>query len=199
VNIIPLIRKGRVDPILQTDTHGTEMLVGWRRKGDSRKSGTFMLQKPMAWINREEIAAVQALTPGARIVFEERKRQIRSEGWTAEHDDGHLDGELSAAAGCYALTPEKRVLFTPSGGRGGTRPVGWPWDASSWKPSTDRIRDLAKAGALYLAESDRLKRAGDDAGALQIQALALGCAKQIDDLYRVGPLSPGDELLDLKS
>jgi hypothetical protein len=36
----------------------------------------------------------------------------------------------------------------------------WPWEASWWKPSqTDRIKELAKAGALIAAEIDRLKNA----------------------------------------
>jgi hypothetical protein len=33
----------------------------------------------------------------------------------------------------------------------------WPWDESWWKPG-DRIRELAKAGALIAAEIDRLNR-----------------------------------------
>lgn len=197
MNIVALIRKGRLDPILETDAHGTEMLVGWRRKGTSRKEGVFQLKKPMAWINREAIASGKELTPGARIVFAERKRQIRAEGWTSEHDDEHTQGQLAAAAGCYATPPEKRSTVT-SMTVWENYPLDWPWDSKWWKPSPDRIRELAKAGALYLAEADRLKRAGAEAGALQIQGLALGCAKQIDDLYRVGPLSPGDELIDLK-
>ena len=34
----------------------------------------------------------------------------------------------------------------------------WPWLSSWWKPSTNR-RDLVKAGALILAEIERLDRA----------------------------------------
>lgn len=34
----------------------------------------------------------------------------------------------------------------------------WPWDESWWKP-TNRRRDLVKAGALILAEIERLDRA----------------------------------------
>ena len=38
-------------------------------------------------------------------------------------------------------------------------PFGWPhtWDASWWKPK-DRRRDLVRAGALIIAEIERLDR-----------------------------------------
>ena len=36
-------------------------------------------------------------------VMAERRRQIESEGWTEEHDDKHVNRELSRAAACYAL------------------------------------------------------------------------------------------------
>lgn len=42
-------------------------------------------------------------------------------------------------------------------GRGA--PAGWPWHPKWWKPTPDdRIRELAKAGALIAAEIDRLQR-----------------------------------------
>lgn len=37
-------------------------------------------------------------------------------------------------------------------------PVSWPWDFQWFKPSDDR-RNLVKAGALILAELERLDRA----------------------------------------
>ena len=38
-------------------------------------------------------------------------------------------------------------------------PPTWPWDESWFKPTPDdRIRELVKAGALILAEIDRLQR-----------------------------------------
>jgi hypothetical protein len=35
----------------------------------------------------------------------------------------------------------------------------WPWSKKWWKPSSDPIRNLVKAGALIAAEIDRLQRA----------------------------------------
>ena len=84
-----------------------------------------------------------------RDVLAERRRQIEVEGWTPEHDDEHSAGEMAAAAACYALN---------AAGCGCEVARNWPWDGSWWKPSTAR-RDLVKAGALILAEIERLDRA----------------------------------------
>ncbi|MFA7308087.1 MAG: hypothetical protein WC026_15600 [Hyphomicrobium sp.] len=41
----------------------------------------------------------------------EFRRQREDEGWTAEHDDGHVNGELAQAASCYASTDTDTVLW----------------------------------------------------------------------------------------
>jgi hypothetical protein len=81
-------------------------------------------------------------------VAAERRRQVEAEGWTPEHDDEHGAGEMAAAAACYALN---------AAGCGCEVARNWPWDGSWWKPTTSR-RDLVKAGALILAEIERLDR-----------------------------------------
>ena len=90
----------------------------------------------------------------------ERARQISAEGWTAEHDDGHAKGDLARAAASYALWGTGVPL-------NGQRHVGsfrtepysiWPWSGEWWKPR-DRRRNLVKAGALIVAEIERLDRA----------------------------------------
>lgn len=93
------------------------------------------------------------LTKAAADVLAERQRQVTAEGWTPEHDDEHGNGEMAVAAGFYALHAhdDERVKKYSSPGR-------WPWDAKSWKPGTAR-RMLEKAGALILAEIERLDRA----------------------------------------
>ena len=85
---------------------------------------------------------------GALLIAAERQRQIEAEGWTPEHDDEHGAGEMAAAAACYALN---------AAGCGCEVARNWPWDGSWWKPTTSR-RDLVKAGALILAEIERLDR-----------------------------------------
>jgi hypothetical protein len=102
-------------------------------------------------------AAIEALQPcgngmthAARDVLSERQRQIEVEGWTPEGDAAYRDGELADAAACYAR-PRYRM--------GETCPPEWPWAGKWWKP-TDRRRNLVKAGALILAEIERLDRWG---------------------------------------
>ncbi|MEG6417497.1 hypothetical protein QCN17_23095 [Enterobacter asburiae] len=87
-----------------------------------------------------------------RDVTAERQRQITVEGWTPEHDDEYEHGELADAAGCYALHSE---IFDCAG----EPPRPWPWPDEWWKP-TNRRRDLVKAGALILAEIERIDRQG---------------------------------------
>lgn len=103
------------------------------------------------------------LTPIQAIVAE-RQRQQREEGWTPEHDDQHIGGELATAAGCYALIS---TCHTPGGYLAAfTRPHAmWPFSHKWWKPKNPRA-DLVKAGALILAEIERLDRkANAQAGA----------------------------------
>lgn len=106
-------------------------------------------------------------------IIAERERQKSVEGWTAEHDDEHHAGQLAEAAACYAsptaMDRTKAVAhhWTDASryGDASPDPVGtvevpasWPWDGQWWKPQ-DQRRDLIKAGALILAELERLDRA----------------------------------------
>ena len=93
-------------------------------------------------------------------VAAERRRQIEAEGWTPEHDDEHSAGQFAGAAGCYARHVNARgwVIDTPFDNyTTESPPMEWPWADSWWKPTTPR-RDLVKAGALILAEIERLDR-----------------------------------------
>ena len=88
------------------------------------------------------------MSRAAQDVIAERERQQTVEGWTHEHDDKHTDGEMAQAAACYALA--RRAVSCDG------LPM-WPWNRW-WKPK-DRRRDLVRAGALILAEIERLDRA----------------------------------------
>lgn len=91
-------------------------------------------------------------TQAATDVLAERRRQIESEGWTSAHDDEYLmSGSLAEAAACYAISS------IPGAERRKEPPHGWPWSIEWWKPTTPR-RNLVKAGALILAEIERLDR-----------------------------------------
>lgn len=81
----------------------------------------------------------------ARDVLAERRRQQEVEGWTPEHDDELASGEISALA-AEAL---RKAMLHPD-----------------WRPkSFDRREELKKAGALILAEIERLDRAAGKGGA----------------------------------
>ena len=84
---------------------------------------------------------------GVDLIAEERLRQIEVEGYSKENDAEYLNNELPDAAICYLIDPDLRD----------DSPFPWPWEDESFKPTPfDRIRELAKAGALIAAEIDRL-------------------------------------------
>jgi hypothetical protein len=92
-------------------------------------------------------------------VLAERDRQKDVEGWSEAHDDGHSGGELASAAACYALASTE-----PRGAKLWERVERairdcWPFDRRWFKLSNKR-RYLVKAGALILAEIERLDRGG---------------------------------------
>ena len=91
------------------------------------------------------------------LIAQERERQIEEEGYTASHDDKQGPDyyeQLVCAGETYERAPENR----------GNLEI-WPWDQSDFKPSTDgtkegRIKELIKAGALYLAAREHIERNG---------------------------------------
>ena len=100
-------------------------------------------EKPKYWVEVEGVRPPD----GAELITIERARQIEEEGWSANHDDLQMRGQLSRAAACYifARNPEFIEKY-------------WPFLEGWWKPSDDGIRNLIKAGALIAAEIDRLLR-----------------------------------------
>lgn len=103
-----------------------------------------------------ETPNVEQPPTGLELIIAERERQITQEGWTAEHDAEHTEGQLAMAAACYAFDAvalptidAKRFIFD-----------NWPWSRKWWKPTPDdTIRQLTKAGALIAAEIDRRQKA----------------------------------------
>ncbi|HBO6773239.1 TPA: hypothetical protein L4844_005418 [Pseudomonas aeruginosa] len=94
-----------------------------------------------------------AAAPGTEVpqawldVQAERRRQITAEGWTPEHDDLYCAAELPRAAAAYILN-----------GANDEAPAIWPFSAKWWKPR-DARSNYVRAGALILAEIERLDRA----------------------------------------
>jgi hypothetical protein len=94
---------------------------------------------------------------GIKLIADERKRQVESEGWTPEHDDQHYAGELAGAAISYASVAHSQASVGGGGETYGPS-AEWQWDMAWWKPSDDPVQNLVKAGALIAAEIDRLQR-----------------------------------------
>lgn len=92
----------------------------------------------------------------------ERLRQVEVEGWSVGHDDEHDDFQMARAAACYAMNAGKHDTEDDffDGVSNAAIHHSWPWDRSWWKPK-DRRRDLIRAGALIVAEIERLDRKGD--------------------------------------
>lgn len=92
---------------------------------------------------------VKSPSNAVQSVIAERQRHQSAEGWTPEHDDQYSKSQLLWASSCYVLNaihPFNRI------------PFDWPWTPEWWKPTNPR-RDLVKAGALILAELERIDRA----------------------------------------
>lgn len=92
---------------------------------------------------------LSALSRAAQDVLAERKRQIDVEGWTAEHDDQHCQGELAELAAHYAIEGSGISGWLESGGA----------EVRDWfNPKREKRQNLVVAGALILAEIERLDR-----------------------------------------
>ncbi|MCS7777270.1 hypothetical protein N0052_17640 [Pseudomonas aeruginosa] len=100
-----------------------------------------------------QLLSILAAAPGNSVpqawldVQAERRRQITAEGWTPEHDDLYCAAELPRAAAAYILN-----------GANDEAPAIWPFVAKWWKPRDSRS-NYVRAGALILAEIERLDRA----------------------------------------
>ncbi|MFU6916369.1 hypothetical protein ACM74F_08590 [Pseudomonas aeruginosa] len=105
-----------------------------------------------------KISKLESRWPGKEVpqawhdVQAERRRQNNAEGWTPEHDDLYCAAELPRAAAAYILS-----------GANDEAPAAWPFVAKWWKPRDARA-NYVRAGALILAEIERLDRAAASQG-----------------------------------
>lgn len=112
--------------------------------------------------------AKRSSSSGVELIAAERRRQLRS--YTLVDDAQHAGGELAMAAACAASPDPIYVMETFANSVEFNDP--WPWlgqycdfrphDGNvldrSRQTRLERIRELAKAGALVAAEIDRLSR-----------------------------------------
>lgn len=147
----------------QNDQVDRWQFVGWNWTHDEFTDG---LGTPLGWL-----PMLEEQSTAARDVLAERQRQITAEGWAPDHDDEHDGGELAAAGAAYALHAADHLNPHSQGDGGDEAPDCWPWHdgiagrgegpektkPAWWKPGAPR-RNLIKAGALILAEIERLDR-----------------------------------------
>lgn len=109
------------------------------------------------------------------LITEERERQQEKEGWTLKHDDQHTDQSLAMAAALYASPDDSLMCVNICGHCTGVDSISdpWPWwdendsgrgplRSKAWdkRKQHDRMRRLQIAGALIVAEMERLQRLG---------------------------------------
>jgi transcription elongation factor Elf1 len=84
----------------------------------------------------------------------ERVRQSTEEGFDDDHDDEHTDGALAVAAAAYAVYSTDATVRHPDW----TDEQDYPWPEKDTRSQGDDHRRLVVAGALLVAEVERLTR-----------------------------------------
>ncbi|WP_422862075.1 hypothetical protein [Enterobacter asburiae] len=125
-----------------------EAELGMERGGFTDALNDIKTPATDAFLAEVRAQGVKSLSNAVQSVISERQRQQSVEGWTPEHDDEHTEGEMAEAAACYAMFANNQGFSVPG---------LWPWAREWWKQSGQR-RDLVKAGALILAEIERIDR-----------------------------------------
>lgn len=130
-----------------------------------RKDGKSVIfvpyEGPEEPVEVEEVEEEQPITDGPTIktgisiIIDERLRQLTTKGYDNAHDDKHNKGELAHAAALFAYPEISSYVLSEK---------NWPEGKAFYHPTeevstvADRIKELAKAGALITAEIDRLNR-----------------------------------------
>jgi hypothetical protein len=104
-------------------------------------------------IAQDAVAGLPDPDAAIRSIAHERQRQIEGEGWTPERDDQYQQGELAKAAAGYVLHAHADQSW-----KNHHLPNFWPFAPQWFKPADPR-RMLVKAGALVVAEIQRIDRA----------------------------------------
>lgn len=114
----------------------------------------------VSWVNLKPTpSASWEATSAARDVLAERRRQIDEEGYEHKHDDEHVSGEIAAYAAFFAMPPAARKWPATETGYGSTFGTAIVPDGWAIPDEGDRRHELLKAGALILAEIERIDRA----------------------------------------
>jgi hypothetical protein len=93
------------------------------------------------------------------MIAEEHKKNREIRGFTPEHDDQHESGSMAMAAALYASPSDDLAKVIESEDGQMYFCDAWPWD-KAWdkRKKHDMMRRLQIAGALIVAEMERLQR-----------------------------------------
>lgn len=98
------------------------------------------------------------MSKGVELIAIERKRQIEELEYDYTNDALYQQEQLAKAGAWYALPSFDRIKFESMQLKDSFKNTVvhiWPWDINFWKPTPeDRIKELAKAGALIAAQID---------------------------------------------
>lgn len=83
---------------------------------------------------------------GIELIAEERQEQITKHGYSADRDDNYMNAELQVAAEACIIADD------------GDFPANWDLVLVQKMCDKDDIQRFITAGALYLAEKDRIDR-----------------------------------------
>lgn len=122
-------------------------------------------------------------SPALELIKNERLRQKTEEGWTEEHDNQYVKGELHEAAMVYMNTDADGKVSNVGFNR-------WPW-AEEWFKPTTILRNLEKAGALLMAERELRVRRGSNA-IDQVDSLIREVISRIEAIQSQVNFVPGD-------
>jgi len=135
-----------------TNEDAIKILADWKDKqpayqGEDARSVHYARNRAALEMAIEALSGCE-LVGSAKGVLIERQRQITGEGWSAWRDDEYKNGELAKAAAMYAIASHRSPTWVAR---------NWPGAERWWKPKTER-QNLIRAGALILAELDRIGR-----------------------------------------
>ena len=114
------------------------------------------------------------LSDGLGRICAERQRQITEEGFSLLQDERYVEQELIRAAQSYLMAAEFIEQCPGKDPAKMKEPGWWPWAPHWWRPSSDPIRNLEKAGALIAAEIDRIRRAELQVAAMRTEPNSKG-------------------------
>jgi hypothetical protein len=128
-----------------------DLLIAIARMANTKPEGHIALEYAVRERLTQKFSTDMSRFGIGRVVAE-RARQVEEEGFDENHDDEYDDCELAKAAFCY--------FGYGVGASDEFIKRAWPWDVEWFKPQ-GRLRNLEKAGALNLAEIERLVRIND--------------------------------------